>query len=97
MLAGLAIDLGWVRRQPFAWVRRMRGASVRRVFLVHVTIVLGAVVMAWRVPPRHSSASSLCLSWLDVFAAFATDDVPDKPAAWITALFRRLDPPATPR
>ncbi len=92
MLLSLAIDLWRIRRQPFSWVRRLRDVSVQRVFLVHVTIILGAVLMAWRGTAAAFFVLFAVLKLaLDVFTAFGTDDVPATPPRWIAFLVRRLD------
>jgi len=93
MLCGLAIDLWRAARQPFAWVQRLRDVSVQRVFLVHVTIILGMVLMAWRgTPAAFFILFALLKLALDVFTALGTDRVPEAPPRWLDALMRRLDP-----
>jgi hypothetical protein len=93
MVAGLAIDLARLRRQPFAWVRRLRDAAIQRVFLLHVSIIAGTVLMAWRnTPAAFFVFFALAKLALDVLAAFATDEVPDRPPGCIAWLFRALAP-----
>lgn len=93
LLLGLALDLRQIRRRTFAWARRLRDVSVQRVFLIHMTIILGTALMAWRGTAAAFFVLFAALKLaLDLAAASVSGNVPETPPRWLGALMRRLDP-----
>ncbi|MEO8503890.1 MAG: DUF6498-containing protein [Acidobacteriota bacterium] len=93
LVLSFVIDLFRLRRQPFAWIRRVRDQSVQRVFIVHMTIILGAVMMAWL---GKASAFFLVFALfkllIDMVNAFGTEHIPDRPPGCLAGLMHAVAP-----
>lgn len=45
LLTAFLVDLSVIRHQPFSWIRAMRNQSIGRTFVIHLTIVIGMLVV----------------------------------------------------
>ena len=70
LCVGLLIDWIGIRERPFRWIERLVGLSLRRVVIVHLSIIFGMVAMAFWEAPRTFFAVFIALktmsdlSWL---------------------------------
>lgn len=86
LLIGFAGDLPHIAERPFAWIRSMRNHAIGRTFIVHVTIVVGMLLV-----------SVTAFLWVfvvlkllfDVGTLLKWSDVRDAPPQWLAEAMKK--------
>jgi hypothetical protein len=95
-ILGFALDLVGIRRRPFAWVREVADSSVRRVNLIHLTLIVGAwVTLSGDGEGDFFGPFTVLKALADVGSALAAVGLradPEEAPRWLSAVMNRLSP-----
>lgn len=69
LTVGLVMDLATIRKRPFAWIKAMSSGILRRVFLLYLVMIVGAILAAAIDLPRGVLLAFVLLKlWVDIGA-----------------------------
>jgi hypothetical protein len=80
---GLALDTWRLRERPFAWIERLSQRALGRMFVTHLTIILGMAALGMTNGPRALFAVFVGLKTLvDLGGAMARKEASLEPPRW---------------
>jgi hypothetical protein len=98
LLLGFLMDLPRLGERPFAWARDLAQRTLARVMVVHLTIVIGTVVMAWQHQPGAFIGVFAGLkTLLDASAHWPRGEVSRRVPRWLAWLARKAKPGESPQ
>jgi Family of unknown function (DUF6498) len=92
-LGEFAFDLVLLKDRPFAWLERLGQQALRRVFVIHFTIIVGMALVVFTGANRNFFGVFIFLKTLLNCSSALPQWQPKSPPGWIAKLMDRMKDP----